>query len=186
LWWSASHPLPTLAAPRPHPFTLPSSPPPEAAAGQARGAKDGGGGASAALPLRGEPRIWSGGSIGEARQASSRAGGGSGVPAARAAGSGGRWRPAAASAVAGARDLAPPLLPCSACGPAWSGRASLGRRFCTGGAAGGGDLVRAKSLAGHGRPRRRRRLRAPFPSLEASVWTDPLTSPSPRSPGRKP
>ena len=66
---------------------------------------------------------------------------------------GGRWRLAV-----GARDLAPPLLPCSACGPAWSGRASLGRRFCTGGVAGGGDLVRAKSLAGHGWPRRRRRL----------------------------
>ncbi|XBI05897.1 hypothetical protein VPH35_133976 [Triticum aestivum] len=83
------------------------------------------------------------------------------------AGSGGSWRPAAAFAVAGARDLAPPLLPCSACGPAWSGRASLGCRFCTGGSAGGGDLVRAKSLVGHGRPRRWRRLRAPFPSLEA-------------------
>ena len=40
------------------------------------------------------------------------------------------------------------------------GRAALplGRRFCTGGAAGGGDLVRAKSLAGHGWPRQRRRL----------------------------
>ena len=71
---------------------------------------------------------------------------------------GGRWRLAAASAVADARDLAPSLLPCSACGPAWSGRASLGRRFCTGGVAGGGDLVRVKSLAGHGWPRRRRRL----------------------------
>ena len=62
----------------------------------------------------------------------------------------------------------------------------LGPRFCTGGAAGGGDLVRAKSLAGHDRPRRWRRLRAPFPSLEASVWTDLLTSPSPRFPGRNP
>ncbi|XBI32662.1 hypothetical protein VPH35_056085 [Triticum aestivum] len=68
------------------------------------------------------------------------------------------------------------------------GRAALplGHRFCTGGAAGGGDLVRAKSLAGHDRPRRRRRLRASFPSLEAPVWTDLLTSPSPRSPGRMP
>ncbi|XBI96151.1 hypothetical protein VPH35_032474 [Triticum aestivum] len=68
------------------------------------------------------------------------------------------------------------------------GRAALplDRRFYTGGAAGGGDLLRAKSLAGHDRPRRRRRLRAPFPSLEASVWIDLLTSPSPRFPGRKP
>ncbi|KAM3259266.1 hypothetical protein ACQJBY_050822 [Aegilops geniculata] len=68
------------------------------------------------------------------------------------------------------------------------GRAALplGRRFCAGGAAGGGDLVRAKSLAGHDRPRRRLRLRASFPSLKASVWTDLLTSPFPRSPGRKP
>ena len=134
-------PLPTAAgnpsrvAAAPSPPRPTSSPPPEAAAGQARGAKDGGGGASVALPLRGEPRIWSGGSIGKARPASSRAGGGSGVPAARAAGSGGRWRPAAASAAVGARDLAPPLLPCSACGPAWSGRASswspvLYRRRC--------------------------------------------------------
>ena len=61
---------------------------------------------------------------------------------------GGRWRLAAAYAVAGARDLAPPLLSCSTCGPAWLGRASFDRRFCTGGAAGGRDLVRAKSLAG--------------------------------------
>ncbi|VAI34632.1 unnamed protein product [Triticum turgidum subsp. durum] len=68
------------------------------------------------------------------------------------------------------------------------GRAALplGRRFCTGGAAGGRDLVRAKSLADHDRPRRWRRLRAPFPSLEASVWTDLLTSPAPRSPKQKP
>ena len=60
---------------------------------------------------------------------------------------GGRWRRSAAYAVAGARDLAPPLLSCSTCRPAWLGRASFGRRFCTGGAAGGRDLVRAKSLA---------------------------------------
>ncbi|VAH83117.1 hypothetical protein VPH35_054544 [Triticum aestivum] len=69
-----------------------------------------------------------------------------------------------------------------------SGRAALhlGRRFYTGAAGGGGDLVRAKFLAGHDRPRRRRRLGASFPSLEASVWIDLLTSPSPRFPRRKP
>ena len=69
--------------------------------------------------------------------------------------------------MASARDLAPPLLPCLACGPTSSGRASLGRRFCTGGAAGGGDLVREKSLVGHGRSRRRRHLRAPGASAQA-------------------
>ena len=100
--------LPTLAAPPPHPLPpplLPSSPPPEVSAGQARGAKDGGGGASVALLLRGEPQIWSGGSIGKARPVSSRAGGGSGVPAARVAGSGGRWQPAAVSAAVSAKSL---------------------------------------------------------------------------------
>ncbi|VAH98466.1 unnamed protein product [Triticum turgidum subsp. durum] len=68
------------------------------------------------------------------------------------------------------------------------GRAALplGRRFCTGDAAGGGYLVPVKSLVVHDRPHRRRRLRASFPFLEASVWTDLLTSPSPRSPGQKP
>ena len=35
-----------------------------------------------------KPRIWKGGSIGKARLANNRAGGGSGVPAARAAGDG--------------------------------------------------------------------------------------------------
>ncbi|XBJ13881.1 hypothetical protein VPH35_005996 [Triticum aestivum] len=62
----------------------------------------------------------------------------------------------------------------------------LGRRFYTGGAAGGGDLVRVKSLACHDRPCRRRRLKVPFPSLEGAVWTNLLTSPSPRLPGRNP
>lgn len=52
-----------------------------------------------------------------ARPASSYAGGGSGVLAVPALGSSGPWRPAAAFAAVGARDLTP-LLP-----PAWLGRA---------------------------------------------------------------
>lgn len=105
LWLNISY-LGLCNNPRPPPgapFPQPPSPPPEAAAGQARGAaKDGGGGASGcpastwgALDL--EQRLQWGGAAGSA--ASGRVDGGSGVLAARAAGS--RWSRAAGGGFCG-------------------------------------------------------------------------------------